>query len=269
MTAVALLAAETGFSKQRIKKIMQQGAVWLSAGKGQRSAQRLRRHSKLLSVGDQLHLYYDEKVLNTELPPPQLVADEGAYSVWYKPYGMWSQGSKWGDHTAVYRWVEVNAQPQRSAFLVHRLDRAATGLIMVAHQKKAAAALSQMFASRALSKRYQVIVHGQLDLALGERQTIQADLDGKSSCTHVSVIEYCERRDMSLLSVEIETGRKHQIRRHLAGIGYPVVGDRLHGVATDDTEWDLQLTACYLQFVCPLTGEPREYQLPGSLLPTL
>ena len=138
VSAVELLAAESGLSKQQIKQIMHKGAVWRSRGK---QAQRIRRAKSKLNVGDELSLYLDAKVLAEVPAEPQLLADEGAYSVWYKPYGMRSQGSKWGDHCALYRWVELNLQPQRPAFLVHRLDRAATGLILIAHEKKAAAAL--------------------------------------------------------------------------------------------------------------------------------
>ena len=112
-SALDLLAAESGLSKQQIKQAMQKGAVWRSQGK---QAQRMRRVAKNLKAGDNLHLYYDEKVLAEVPPAPQLIADESAYSVWYKPYGMRSQGTKWGDHCALYRWVEVNLKPERPAF---------------------------------------------------------------------------------------------------------------------------------------------------------
>jgi tRNA pseudouridine32 synthase/23S rRNA pseudouridine746 synthase len=65
----------------------------------------------------------------------------------------------------------------------------------------------------------------------------------------------------SLLDVRIATGRKHQIRRHLAGLGYPVIGDRLYGTGEQDGV-DLQLTAYLLAFRCPVAGEKVEYRLP-------
>ena len=119
MSAVDLLAGATGFSRQRIKQIMQKGAVWVTlASGGENNAQRLRRAKKVLHPGDTLHLYYDEKILSEEPPTPELIADEGTYSVWYKPYGLRSQGSKWSDHCTIARWAETHLEPQRPAFVV-------------------------------------------------------------------------------------------------------------------------------------------------------
>lgn len=263
-----LLVAESGLSKQQIKQAMHKGAFWRTRGK---QAQRIRRVPKNSKAGDAFHLYYDKKVLTEEPPEPQLIADEGAYSVWYKPYGMRSQGSKWGDHCALYRWVEVSLKPERPAFLVHRLDRAATGLILVAHQKKAASALTKIFEQRQVDKRYRVVVEGEFSESTGpwdKQQTFDSDIDGKAAISHARCLEYDESHDRSLLEVFIETGRKHQIRRHLSGSGFPVVGDRLYGDAARSEE-NLQLTACSLTFVCPLTGIERNYQLPSKLMPKL
>ena len=68
-------------------------------------------------------------------------------SIWYKPYGIYCQGSKWGDHHTIHRMAEQ--QLQRPCFIVHRLDRATTGLVIVAHKKKIAAALAALFAQTA------------------------------------------------------------------------------------------------------------------------
>jgi len=120
--AVDLLQITTGLSKQRIKLAMTQGAVWITRGGNTR---RLRRAKRSLQIGDEIHLYYDAEIL-AEIPPqPTLIADLGVYSVWDKPRGLRSQGSKWGDHCTLVRWAERHLQPERSAFTVHRLDRAA------------------------------------------------------------------------------------------------------------------------------------------------
>lgn len=263
-TAIDWLADNTRLSKQRLKQAMHKGAVWLTRGK---KTQRVRRAKKTFLPGDNLHLYYDEQVLAREPQAPVLLADEGSYSVWYKPYGMLSQGSKWGDHCTITRWTEQHLQPQRPAFVVHRLDRAATGLILVAHEKKSAAALSALFQSRDIEKCYQAIVHGEFP---GTSQTFTASIDGKTARSHARLLEYDEASNRSLLEVRIDTGRKHQIRRHLGESGFPIVGDRLYGLAKKNGEHDdLQLTAFTLAFQCPVTGKPRHYRLSDDKLPRL
>ena len=254
-TAVDLLQRASGLSKGRIKSAMSKGAVWLTRGK---STQRLRRATRKLRSGDELHLYYDEDVLAEVPAEPELIADVGDYSVWNKPYGLRSQGSKWGDHCTVTRWAEQHLQPERSAFVVHRLDRAANGLILVAHAKRTAAALSDIFKRRKVEKRYQAWVAGDFSRQPDPLRVDEA-LDGKSAISEFSFVQIDAGR--SLLEVRIATGRKHQIRRHLAGLGYPVIGDRLYGTGEQDGV-DLQLTAYLLAFRCPVAGEKVEYRLP-------
>jgi len=261
--AATMLAEASGLSKSRVKQAMQKGAVWLT---NKRGTHRLRRMDRVMERGDKLHLYYNEKILLKQVDPPQLFADEVSYSVWYKPYGMLSQGSKWGDHFAINRWAEQHLLPQRPAFIVHRLDRAATGLILIAHKKKMAAALSKLFQERAMEKRYQVIVQGRFP-EQDSPLTIDADLDNRSALSLVHYLQYDAIKDRTLLEVRIETGRKHQIRRHLSSIGFPVVGDRMYGQGP--AKEDLQLTACYLSFICPDSGQVREYRLPEDFTPHL
>lgn len=257
------LAAATGLSGQRVKQAMQKGAVWLTRDG---RTYRLRRAKKPLQPGDTLHIYYSERVLATVPPQPLLIADEGAYSVWHKPYGMRSQGSKWGDHCTIHRWVEKNLRPQRPAFVVHRLDRAATGLMLVAHQKGTAARLAELFQNRTIEKRYRAIVYSCFR-PTPQPLTIDTEIDGRQARSHVTRLAYDPEYDRSLLEVVIETGRKHQIRRHLAGIGFPVVGDRLYGQGEQSE--DLQLTASTLAFRCPVGDVEKEYRLSEALLPAL
>ncbi len=252
---VERLATATGLSRQRIKRAMQQGALWLERDGAVR---RLRRASRTLRPGDVLHLYYDEQILARRPPPARLIADEGAYSVWDKPRGMYSQGSKWGDHCTIARWVEQHLQPERPAFIVHRLDRAASGLILIAHRKRVAAALARMFQQREMEKHYTAIVHGRFP-DTPQPLIIEEAIDGRPALSRIRLIEYDRAGDHSTLDVEIETGRKHQIRRHLAGQGHPIIGDRRYGRGEEGQ--DLQLTATSLAFPCPLSGVQRRYRL--------
>ena len=260
-SSVELLASETGFSKQKIKQAMQKGAVWLTDSTG---THRVRRKSKKIHSGDTLHFYFDPEVLNGSVNDAILVSDEGDYSIWYKPRGMLSQGSRWGDHCAINRWVEQHLEPQKRAFIVHRLDRYASGLILIAHKKKTASALAELFQKKKISKEYKVIVHG---LFPEESVTYKNEIECKPAVSHVSLLQYNKVNDQSLVQVAIETGRKHQIRRHLSTAGFPVVGDRLYGKENEDI--DLQLTAFKLSFLCPIDGTEKNYILDESLQPKL
>ena len=253
---VDLLQQASGLSKQRVKFAMTQGAVWLTRG---RNTQRLRRASRKLREGDGLHLYYDAAILAQVPPAPDLVADVGDYSVWRKPYGLRSQGSRWGDHCTVVRWAERHLEPERPGFTVHRLDRAANGLILVAHTKRMAAALAALFRERAIDKRYLALVAGDFS-AHPNPLRVDEPIDGKAAISEFSLRDVRDGGERSLVDVRIETGRKHQIRRHLAGLGHPVIGDRRYGHGEDDGV-DLQLTAWRLAFHCPVADAPVVYQL--------
>ncbi|WNC69502.1 RNA pseudouridine synthase [Thalassotalea nanhaiensis] len=264
-SVVELLANAAKLSKQEVKQAMQKGCVWLQRGS---STNRLRRAKKALKAGDIVHMYYNPQVLAQVVADAILIDDQQSFSVWYKPYGMLCQGSKWSDHTTINRFAETHLQPQRPAFIVHRLDRATSGLIVVAHTKAAVQQLTKAFEQRSTSKTYQAIVHGNHSL-MAQPQTINIDIDSKSAISHVTCLAYDGDRDRSLVQVKIETGRKHQIRKHLAGIGLPIVGDRLHGEEESRcTGKDLQLCAVYLKIPCPTTAnssnQHKEYYLPDA-----
>ncbi len=257
-----MLAEAAGVSVAQVKDAMSKGAVWLTDGTGTR---RLRRKGKKLKVGSELHMYYNPEVLESTVEGAELIADEGDYSIWYKPYGMLSQGSKWGDHTTIARFAEQHFEFQRPVFVVHRLDRAATGLILLAHKKKAARALSDMFARRHVEKRYVVMVEGEFPLR-EYPMTLDEKIGGRPAFSHVQRVGFDDKTNRSLLEVEIDTGRKHQIRRHLAGFGFAVTGDRMYG---EEAEVDLQLCSAFLSFNDPLVGGQKTYELPHSYQPAL
>lgn len=248
LTAIDWLASlpETQtLSKQNLKAAMQKGAVWLSVSENDKKPQRLRRAKRILKPGNCLHLYYNSDVLNQEITPPELIEDCGDYSVWHKPNGMLSQGSKWGDHTTLHRWVEQHYHPNnetKPAFVVHRLDKATHGLMLLAHSQTMAKQLSQLFEVRKIAKIYQAWVWGEFPET---QQDFNTQIEGRKAISHAKRLQFDADKQRSLVEVSIETGRKHQIRIHLSQAGFPIIGDRLYGNEHHYTE-DLQLTAMSL-----------------------
>lgn len=260
-TALDLLAEGTGLSKQRIKDAMNKGAVWWTL-KGK--TLRLRRATKTLYKGSSIQFFYDEQVLSRKPETAVLIHDALRYSIWYKPHGMLAQGSQWGDHCSILRWVEVNGEypssnVKRDCFLVHRLDADAAGLMLIAHDSQTAAKLSALFQGRDIKKYYQAWVVGNCETsAMG--LTLDEELDGKTAITHIKKLDGTDTK--TLLDIHIETGRKHQIRRHLSAIGHPIIGDRTYGTKAN---LPMQLLAYRLEFVCPVTQQHLIVELDKNL----
>ena len=108
-------------------------------------------------------------------------------------------------------------------------------------------------------KRYLARVHG-LFPADGKQSQITAPLDGKPAQTSYTVLSEDPSDRTSLLDIEIHTGRFHQIRRHLSGIGHPLVGDRKYNPGGGSSGFFLQ--AYELSFTSPFSGRNVRYRLP-------
>jgi len=258
LKATQILASHTHLSQAKIKDAMSKGAVWLYRGKGK---QRLRRASKPLLSGDKLEINYNEQLLNQNVPEPCLIHDAHDYSIWFKPFGLSCQGSRWGDFSSINRWLETHLpkltnSAERPVFLVHRLDRATTGLMVLCHSKTAARLISEMFSQGQIDKRYQAIAHGDFSL-IPQDYEVDSPVEGKAAQSIFSFLEYSN--GCSLVDVKLLTGRKHQIRRHLRALGYPIVGDRLYGSGHDNH--DLQLQSVSLGFDCPLSQKQQFFSV--------
>ena len=248
-TAVDLIASRTQLSKSKIKQAMTLGAVWTMKGK---KNTRLRRAKTRLQPGDTASIYYSEKILGFSPQEPRLICDQKTYSVWNKPAGLMSSGTRYGDHCAINRVVEKLFD--RPVFLIHRLDKFAKGVMVLAHSKSAAADLSKQFRQRTVQKKYRALVEGELE----------SPLDGKDAISRVTPID--TNSGNSIVEIQIDTGRKHQIRRHMASLGNPVIGDKQYGSGRYP---ELMLVAVSLAFDCPDTSDRVSFDLPPEDHPRL
>ncbi len=257
--ACDFLAEATCISKQKIKDAMSKGAVWLK--RHNKPRRRLRRAKEVLQNRDKLELFYDETLLARKAEGALCLLDANGYSVWFKPAGVVAQGNDWCDHLSIQRIAEQTLEPQRSAFVVHRLDRETAGLMLLAHSKGTAANLSEQFQKRTVMKHYLCQTLGETPAA-GE---ISAKLDGKAAQTLYTRLSYDSGSNTSWIDVEILTGRTHQIRRHLDHIQHPVMGDPKYGKGNKN-KLGLQLFAVKLAFACPTTRELKTFELSREFL---
>jgi RluA family pseudouridine synthase len=144
----------------------------------------------------------------------------------------------------------------------HRLDRETSGCLLFAKQPEALAAAIRCFAEGPIRKIYHAVVNGHV---AGPTRTITAPIDRQPAVTHFRVLD--ANAHASHLSVRIETGRTHQIRKHLEGIGHPVLGDRTYGqratlpAAFRAIERQL-LHARRLELLSPLSGKTIRCEAP-------
>ena len=255
--ACEFLAAVTPLSKNRIKDAMAKGAVWLK--KSKRGQHRIRRVRTALKPGDQISIYYDRTVLAITPQRPQLISDHKRFSVWLKPAGLLSQGTKYGDHCSLLRQVEQVYRLKRKVYLVHRLDREVSGLVLLAHDKTTAARMSDLFQKQQIVKRYAARVRGNPAKSL-PGGVINTELDGKPATTKFRVEIYEAAIDISTVHIEMGSGRKHQIRRHFDMIGHPVMGDPRYGKNNKNLE-GLHLVATGLDFLCPFSQKKRVFKI--------
>lgn len=153
------------------------------------------------------------------------------------------------------------------ALIVHRLDMATSGLMVLARGAEMQRRLSQMFRERAMKKRYVAVVSGKLEPETGEvnlpiaadwpnRPLHKIDLaNGKPSLTRYRVLNYVN--DSTRVELEPVTGRTHQLRVHMAAIGHPILGDALYGNTASAPR--LLLHASRLEFSHPSTGDLLNY----------
>ena len=159
--------------------------------------------------------------------------------------------------------------------IVHRIDKDTSGLVIIAKNDKALELLTEMFKNKEIKKTYLTIVDGVINNKSGtinapitrdvkDRKKMMVGKDGKNSITHFYVLKTFKNN--TYLSLNLETGRTHQIRVHMAYIGHPITNDKVYG--KENTSFGQYLHASKLEFIHPITKKeikveaelPEEFQ---------
>jgi 23S rRNA pseudouridine1911/1915/1917 synthase len=186
----------------------------------------------------------DALVLNYEPPPlPIPIRFEDAYLlIVAKPAGVvvHPAPANWHNTLVHALWNELQPDPEATVRpgIVHRLDRDTSGLMVVARDARTRERLSRSIQDHLVERRYWALIRGVLDPPAGrieapigrdprDRRKMAVVRDGRPSATRYRTLT--RWRGYTLLELSLETGRTHQIRVHLAHLGFPVAGDRVYG----------------------------------------
>ncbi|HPS58228.1 MAG TPA: RluA family pseudouridine synthase [Spirochaetota bacterium] len=187
----------------------------------------------------------------------EVVYEDEFLAVINKPAGMAVNGNRF---KTVQNALPFNLTPThepdalRSPLPVHRLDAVTSGLVIAAKCRRSQVALGQQFETRSVKKRYRAVVQGMI----AENGRITSMVDGREAVTEFSPVlsvRSIKNGYLTLVDLFPQTGRMHQLRRHMAESGHPIAGDLLYGVNGNVYKGKgLFLAAVELRFTHPVTG---------------
>ena len=234
------------------------------------------KHSYKLKLNDEIEIFVPEaKEINLKAQdiPLNVIYEDNDIIVINKPKGMVVHPANGNPDGTLVNAVMNKCKDSLSGIggeirpgIVHRLDKDTSGAIIVAKNDKAHIALSEQLKNHEVKKTYLALVRGiiteneatiNMPIARSkkDRKKMDVDKNGKEAITHFKVLGRYKNK-YTLLQINLETGRTHQIRVHLSHIGYPIIGDEVY--SNGKNEWNVSgqcLHAWKLEFIHPITGK--------------
>ncbi len=226
---------------------------------------RTKTASRTVREGDQVVAHLGgafERALAGKPDPPnagrwEVLFEDADLLVVNKPAGLLTAPTPEGDRGNLLHALQTREGAKHRYFVVHRLDLQTSGALVFAKSAPANRRLAETFRDHDLIRQYDVFCAGRFS---HETLTVRSPIDGKSAVTHL------ERKlvldDASWLEATLETGRTHQIRKHLLELGHPVLSDPRYGQRRPGGPPRLGLHAKRLSFAHPITGSQLDFETP-------
>lgn len=255
-----------GISRTKVKNILTSGSVSVNG-------KIVTQHNFQLVAGMEVKIGKNHKINSIANQWVKIVYEDQYLFVVEKKAGIICHSPNPADETVqsiLNQYLENNHQ-RCHAHTIHRLDRDTSGLMLFAKDKKIALKFEENWKETVYDRRYVALVHGEMskqegtisswlkDNAQFVTYSSKYDNGGKFAVTHYKLIKVSN--GYSLVELKLDTGRKNQIRVHLADIGFPVVGDPKYGDG-DDKIGRLGLHAFKLCFKHPVTGQDLQFETP-------
>ncbi|MBR0081644.1 MAG: RluA family pseudouridine synthase [Clostridia bacterium] len=271
--ADAYLASATDYTRSQLQKWLKDGALSVNGKQG--------KPNTAIRAGDTLRLAVPEAPETVAVPqdiPLDIVYEDEDLCVIHKPKGMVvhpAPGNPDGTlvNALLFHFAELSGVggAQRPG-IVHRIDRDTSGLLVVAKNDTAHERLAAQFADHSAHRSYVCLVHGNwkedsgtIDAPIGrhpvDRKRMAVVPNGRRAVTHWRVLQ--RYGEATFLAVELETGRTHQIRVHMAYSKHPILGDPVYGSTAPKLGlYSQALHGCRLTFTHPRTGETMVFTAP-------
>jgi len=254
--------------RKRLKNLLAAGRVLVDG-------QAVRQFDHPLAAGQRVTLVPRQANIQRQgLPPLPIVHEDDFLIVVNKPSGLLTVATDKEKRRTAYAMLSdyvKEEDPDNKIFVVHRIDRETSGLLLFAKNEEIKRTIQDSWLDVIAERLYVAVVEGKLGEAAGTIKSYLKETtamrvyasdnphQGKEAVTHFKRLAVS--RAYSLVELHLETGRKHQIRVHMQQLGHPVAGDKKYGSATNPLK-RLALHARVLAFHHPVDGKLHHYETP-------
>lgn len=243
------LSLSLGISKNKAKELIDSRCVYVNNKRVWIATHELRKDDVVESnqvIADAKKPRFEEEL--------QVIFEDDTIVAVNKPAMLVTDQEKYSAETILRKKTGCS-----SLKAIHRLDKETSGVLLFAKNTEVYDRYVELWQDRAVKKTYLAICHNQSGFV---QKKIDSEIEGRKAITNVTLL--AKRNGFSYFEVDIETGRKHQIRIHLASIRHPIVGDKEYGLKKAENEYIKEvrrqlLHAYRLEFICPFTNQERKF----------